>query len=242
MTTSKPVRSLIVEGNIGAGKSTLLRILQEHLDIQPVFEPHEKWQHIGGSEDNLLEKFYKDTSRWAYTFQSYAFVTRVREQEELIQKYPDAVHVVERSVYSDRYCFAKNCFQMGTMSSLEWQLYKEWFEWLVENYTTKPSGFIYLQTDPQVCYKRLLKRNRSEEASVPLDYLIALHKKHEAWLLDKKDVAPYLKDVPVLVLEVNKEFEQDTQEQQQHIAKIVDFFDLRINMPSFGQSQAEHCL
>ena len=217
-------KCFILEGNIGAGKSTFLKIMRGYLNVQIVPEPHEKWQKIGDSDENLLEKFYNDTPRWAYTFQSYAFVTRVREQEEYAKKNGYPVQVLERSVYSDRYCFAKNCFELGTMTALEWKLYQEWFSWLVDNYTVKPSGFIYLGTDPEICYKRLLKRNRKEEAEVPLSYLEKLHNKHEEWLVKKENVAPYLKNIPVLILECNNDFEHSKPEQEKHIEKIISFF------------------
>lgn len=212
----------IIEGNIGAGKSTFLRLIHERLPVQIVYEPHTKWQTVDGQE-NLLDKFYQDTKRWGYTFQSYAFVTRVIEQEKHAQTNQFDRQLLERSVYSDRYCFAKNCFEMGTISGLEWSLYKQWFEWLVENYTTKPSGFIYLQSDPTVCYERLKKRGRQEEAAVPLSYLKSLHEKHEDWLLHKKGVAYYLKDTPVLVLDCNDEFETAPEKFEEHLQKIADF-------------------
>ncbi len=216
-------KCFILEGNIGAGKSTFLKIVQERLAVQPVFEPCEKWQKVGGTE-NLLEKFYSDTARWAYTFQSYAFITRVLEQLEMAKKNQFGAQVLERSVYSDRYCFARNCFELGTMSLLEWKLYQEWFNWLIDNYAIKPDGFIYLRTDPMVCFQRLLKRNRKEEASVPLSYLELLHKKHEDWLIKKEDVADYIKQTPILVLECDADFEHDEQEQARHMEKIVAFF------------------
>ena len=221
-----PVRHiLVIEGNIGAGKSTFLRLLNEHLSIDPVFEPHDKWQNIGDGE-NLLEKFYTDIRRWAYTFQTYAFVTRVLEQEKQVKDCNTGVQVLERSVYSDRYCFAKNCYEMGVMQPLEWQLYRDWFNWLVEGYTTKPTGFIYLKTDPEVCYNRLKKRNRHEEAAVPLDYLKRLNEKHEDWLIKRTEVADYLQDVPVVTLECNRDFEQDSDELAKHLAQIVDQFGI----------------
>jgi deoxycitidine kinase len=219
-----PVRQiLVIEGNIGAGKSTFLRLLSEHLHVDPVFEPHDKWQNIGDGE-NLLEKFYTDIRRWAYTFQTYAFVTRVLEQEKQVKNCNTGIQVLERSVYSDRYCFAKNCYEMGVMQPLEWQLYCDWFNWLVEGYTTRPTGFIYLKTDPAVCYDRLRKRNRHEEAAVPLDYLKRLNEKHDDWLIKRNNVADYLKDVPVLTLECDRDFEEDGDELARHLAKIVDHF------------------
>ena len=123
-------KSFIVEGNIGAGKSTFLRLVQERLPVQIVYEPHTKWQKVDDKE-NLLDKFYQDTTRWAYTFQSYAFVTRVVEQQRKARENKHGVQVLERSVYSDRYCFAKNCFEMGTLSKLEWTLYREWLNGLL---------------------------------------------------------------------------------------------------------------
>lgn len=219
-------KMFVLEGNIGAGKSTLLRILGEHLPVDIVSEPTDKWQKVGAA-GNLLDLFYKDTPRWAYTFQSYAFVSRVQTILEHQQAYAaDVTQVLERSVYCDRFCFAKNCYEAGMMSGLEWQIYQEWFSWLVENYTQKPSGFIYLKTSPQVCFDRLGKRGRSEESAIPLDYLISLHNKHEDWLVHGHDVTTYLKDVPVLILDCDGEFEQDSVRRAMFIEKIANFINV----------------
>ena len=235
-------KCFIIEGNIGAGKSTFLKIVKEYLNVQVVFEPHEQWQQVTEGE-NLLEKFYTDTKRWAYTFQTYAFVTRVVEQEKHARQNPYGVQILERSVFSDRYCFAKTAHALGNMSALEWKLYQEWFSWLVEGYLPKPAGFIYLRTEPTICHQRLIKRNRHEESCVSLDYLQQLHDEHEAWLMHKKGVADYIQDVPVLVLPCDKDFEHNKREQEQHIEKIVNFIGANdlIGMPAHAGSK-EICL
>ena len=109
MRTSEMRQILIIEGNIGAGKSTLLRLLSEHFAIDPVYEPHARWQNVGNG-DNLLDRFYKDMPRWSYTFQTYAFVTRILDQEKQLKEAKTSVQVLERSVFCDRYCFAKNLY------------------------------------------------------------------------------------------------------------------------------------
>lgn len=199
----------VVEGNIGAGKSTFLRLIKQELGLDVVYEPTDKWQRKG-QQENLLDLFYKDTKRWAYTFQSYAFITRIQAQIEHERSVASSEpQIYERSVYCDRYCFAKNCFELGLMSELEWNIYKDWFGWLVEAYTKKPSGFIYLKTTPKVCFERIQKRSRCEESGIPLSYLTALHDRHEEWLLEKQEVLPSLINVPILTIDCTQEFESD---------------------------------
>lgn len=220
---SQPQVVLTLEGNIGAGKSTFLKLVKHYLNVDIVAEPTDKWQG-GNQEENLLNLFYKDTKRWAYTFQSYAFITRIQEQETSIAQNPDKiVQILERSVYCDRYCFAKNCYENGTMSPLEWHMYTEWFSWLVEAYTTKPDGFVYLQTSPEVCLERMKKRNRSEESTVSFDYLQSIHNKHEKWLIQKEDLAPVTAHIPVLRLTCNEDFENSKEIQEHHIEELTQF-------------------
>lgn len=212
----KHKQQFFIEGNIGVGKSTFLRLVQNTLDCQMVFEPHEQWQDINGA-GNLLHHFYTDTPRWAYTFQSYAFITRIIEQNKQAQKHPGAVQVVERSVFSDRHCFAMLATEAGNMNPMEWQVYQQWFDWLIGEHMDTPAGFIYLRTSPETCYARLKKRARSEEAGVSLEYLHALHQKHEDWLLTKAHA-------PVLVLDCNPDFEHNPDRQEQLIQQITDTF------------------
>jgi deoxyadenosine/deoxycytidine kinase len=219
----------MVEGNIGAGKSTFLRLVADHLAAQIVPEPLEKWQDVGG--ENLLHLFYQDMTRWAYTFQSYAFATRLTMQEEYAKRNPHPLQILERSIYSDRYCFAKNCFEMGGMIPLEWTLYQQWFSWLLSSHSGKTDAFIYLRTTPKVCFDRLQRRARPEEKGVALDYLELLHQNHEDWLIHKKGIAEELTSVPVLILDCDKDFEVDKEEQRAHIQSLVTFIQEQFQVP-----------
>ncbi len=221
----QPTKLFILEGNIGAGKSTLLRLLEQNLGVDIINEPLNKWQTMGDQE-NLLDLFYRDTKRWSYTFQSYAFISRIQAiLNQLDKSDRPSTKILERSVYSDRFCFAKNCFEAGLMSSLEWQIYQDWFEWLVGSYMPQPSGFIYLRTSPQISHERLTKRNRSEENNVTIEYLESLHHKHENWLIHQKDTPTYVQKIPVLTLECDNEFETNVHLQRKHLQSINDFIE-----------------
>lgn len=219
-----PKKLLVLEGNIGAGKSTMLDLIKRHLDVSVIPEPTDKWQKVNNGE-NILHLFYKDTPRWAYTFQSYAFLTRVQSTiEHMAANSHKDMFILERSVYCDRFCFAKNCFEAGYMTPLEWEIYKDWFAWLVENnYAPRPSGFIYLQVEPTKAYERIQKRSRSEESAIPLTYLESLHNKHEDWLVHRTEASPSLREVPILTVDCNREFEQDLDHQAVLLETINGF-------------------
>jgi deoxyadenosine/deoxycytidine kinase len=210
MIESSDFRLFALEGNIGVGKSTFLSILQNRLGIDVVFEPTEKWQKIGKC-GNLLDSFYQSPKRWAYTFQSYVIISRIQEHfARAEQNLKNKVSVLERSVYGDCLCFAKNCFETKLMNNLEWKIYQELFKLLIEKYIKTPRGFIYLKADPNVCYQRILQRGRKEEKLLSIDYLDSLNKRHDDWLIYKKNgFIESIKQVPVLVLDCNQEFEEN---------------------------------
>ena len=107
------------------------------------------------------------------------------------------------------------CHKDNSINMIEWKLYNNWFNWLENSFDVKPSGFIYLYSDPKICFKRIEKRSRTEESSIPLEYLTDLHNYHENWLNTCK--------YPVLKLDVNSEFENDPSKMKEHFYKINSF-------------------
>lgn len=183
--------SFVIEGNIGVGKSTLLNLCQEddffNENFKIFVEPIDQWQKVNGTKHNILEAFYKDPKGMAYLFQNFVFITRfLQHQKAAIEGSP---RLLERSVWTDKFAFAAAVSETKLMTSLEFEVYKAWYEPVVEVLPNLvPNAFIYLRADPEVCFKRLKTRNRQEESNVPLDYLQLLHSKHESWFIDGADV------------------------------------------------------
>ena len=80
---------------------------------------------------------------------------------------------MERSIFTDRYVFAHNCYQNGLMTDLEWQIYQKWFDWLLEEFEIilKPTGYVYLKAEAEISNQRIQKRKRDEESDIPYSYL-----------------------------------------------------------------------
>jgi len=185
-----------IEGNIGVGKSTIVRLLNEH-GIETMQEPVDTWTAVKDEENgkNILENFYEDPKRWAYTFQSIAFRSRVRGLDRLT---PGSV--AERSIFTDRRVFAEVARTSGNITNVEWDDYTDWFDWVVSKTDQSAQGFVYLRAEPDVCHQRIQGRARPGEESIPLEYLQRLHERHDAWLLNESNV---------LVLDMNRQKPED---------------------------------
>lgn len=230
------VKKLSVEGNIAVGKSSFLRILASaYQEWSFMGEPLKKWQHVHSSSshgmDNLLQLMYDNPARWSYTFQTLSCMTRFKTQidpfSEQLLKQQEPVRIFERSVYSDRFIFAKTLYELGHINEMEWSMYQEWHTFLLQEFRERAAldGILYLRATPTKCFERLQKRARKEEETVTQQYLQKLHDQHEGWLINKNTSVPFanISNIPVLILEVDEDFEDNPLVSQHLLNKVKDF-------------------
>ncbi|CAK8564685.1 unnamed protein product [Lathyrus sativus] len=186
-SSQKKRLTFCVEGNISVGKTTFLqRIANETIElrdlVEVVPEPIGKWQDVGPEHFNILDAFYAEPERYAYTFQNYVFVTRVMQERESSAGIKP-LRLMERSVFSDRMVFVRAVHEAKWMNEMEISIYDSWFDPVVSTLPGLiPDGFIYLRASPDTCHQRMKSRKREEEGGVSLEYLRDLHEKHESWL------------------------------------------------------------
>ena len=229
-----------LDGNIGAGKSTLLEQIRQHLpEVHVVEEPVGQWTALKTTDGrNLLELFYEDRKRWAYTFQNCAIMTRfkniqqavhriqaqlpvVQAQPPVVQAQPPVVQaqqqptgprpviLMERSILTDKHVFAEMLRDSGDMDPIEWDLYNCWFDTFSEQYPVH--GIIYLSTSSVTSKERIGIRGRSGEDKIDMAYLDLLDAQHKRWIDGTH--------LPVLTL--STEPDSDLQENLERIRAFV---------------------
>ncbi len=198
------LRIFSVEGNIGSGKSTLLKYLTNHLTIgdeKIIFlqEPVDAWSEINDEKGGtILEKFYKDQKRYAFSFQMMAYISRLALLKQHVEENPNSIIITERSLYTDRYVFAKMLFDSKNIELVEYKIYLTWFDTFAKDFPIHK--IIYMKTDPPTCQYRIVRRSRTGENAIALDYLTRCGKYHDLMIENN-----YI-DNQVLVLDGNEEF------------------------------------
>jgi deoxyadenosine/deoxycytidine kinase len=176
-------RIVSLDGNIGVGKTTLLNAIRERFpDILIVPEPVDTWTSLKDeSGKNLLELFYEDKKRWAYTFQNAAILSRLRLlQEAVANAKPGQIILTERSVLTDKFVFAEMLRSSNDMNVLEGSLYNMWYNTFASKLPM--AGILYVTTGVGVAQQRIQKRGRQGEESISVEYLEALDRQHRAWI------------------------------------------------------------
>lgn len=203
---------ITLDGNIGAGKSTLmLEARKAFPDIEIVVEPVGEWLSTRDENGkNILELFYEDKKRWAYTFQNLTILSRLKQIRDTLATTTKRVVIVERSVLTDRYVFAEMLRNDGLMDSLEYSLYLKWFNQFASELPLK--AMIHLTTGVITSSARIKKRGRDGESSIPNDYLDALERQHQKWISNT--------EIPVLQLSTEDEIPV-----HENLAKIQQFVD-----------------
>lgn len=209
--------TVCVEGNIASGKTSLIEYYSEKADkdLEIWKEPVNKWRNVHGH--NLLALFYEDPERWSMLLQSYVQLT-ISQISSIPQTKP--IRLIERSIFSARYCFVENVYKSGKLSQVEYDILNEWFLWLTSYCTNKIDLIVYLQTRPETVYERIKKRGRREEMSIPLSYLQSLNELHEDWLIRRINNS-WVIPAPVLVLDANQDLGTMVAIYQQHQKEIL---------------------
>jgi deoxyguanosine kinase len=167
-----PFRYIAIEGPIGVGKTSLARRLAERWSMHPLFER---------PQDNpFLERFYRDTARYALPAQLHFALQRAQQAQEVT-----AIHAAGTPLIADFMTQKNEIFARLTLPEDEWQLYRALAARIdaqaprgitagSAGAAPAPDFVVYLQASPEVLFARIQKRAVPMELQISDAYLHAL--------------------------------------------------------------------
>lgn len=182
---------IVLAGMIGAGKSTYTKFISEALGSEAFYESVD--------DNRILEKFYENPERWAFSLQIYFLNTRFRSIKEAFKH---ENNVLDRSIYEDA-LFTRINYEEGNMSDAEMDTYLDLLDNMMEELDNMPKKspdlLIYLRGSLDTVLSRIEKRGRTFEQVEGndglLDYYTHLHSQYDDWFSDYDKSATLIIDI-----------------------------------------------
>lgn len=220
------VKLFSIDANIGCGKSTLIKTLSninvDNKEIWTLPEPTNIWEQIKDNRGkNILACFYENQEKYSFAFQITALHSRkkiLREEFEKAKHHEEStgkevIIITERTVTSDYYIFAKMLHDSGKISDLEFSVYNLCFNEYKDMF--KVNKAIYIDSTPELCLKRCIKRSRQGEENIPLSYLQKIHNQHLLYYDE------YLSKHNCII--IDGKLDILSQEYQTQVRKVIDY-------------------
>ena len=183
---------IVIGGMIGAGKTSVAKLLGEELGSKVFFEEVDN--------NPLLELFYtadeeeEQKKRYPFLLQLTFLSSRFRSIKSALV---DKNNVLDRSIYEDWY-FTKVNYELGRISGLEFKIYEELLNNMMEELDELPKKapdlMVYLEGSFEEIVRRIGTRGRDFEQD---DSLMAYYKKlwegYDDWVDNHYDASQVLK-------------------------------------------------
>ena len=167
---AKPRKFIAVAGNIGAGKSTMVDFLCQTYGFRPFMEPNDL--------NPYMDDFYKDMGTWAFHSQVSFLSHKFRLHMELMAEQSTVVQ--DRTIYEDAEIFARYLHQAGHMADRDWETYSHLYR-AMQKALAPPDLLIVLRCSIRGVRRRIRKRGRANEQTIPLKYLRDLGGLYDDW-------------------------------------------------------------
>lgn len=183
---------ITIEGNIGIGKSTLLNFLKKKFnklnmnDIVFLQEPVSDWEKIKVNNITILEKFYEEPEKYAFSFQLMAFISRLVILQKTIEKNPNAIIICERCLLTDKYIFAQMLYDTEKIDSYSFQIYNLWFNYFFDK--LPKHKHIYLKSGLNLITRQINNRKRTGENKIDIHYLAKCNTYHNNFFINNDNL------------------------------------------------------
>lgn len=182
---------VVISGVIGCGKSTLVQGLQAAMGATPFYEP------LPETDNFMLEAYYKDPKRYAYSMQTLLLALRFQShQEAQWRSMRGELCVQDSSIYNDK-AFLDVQKRCGYIDALEYRAYEKLCE-IHFPFLQYPDLHLHIDLPLDTEVERIKERSRDCEAGIDVTYLQMLGEAYD-------DLIPHLEKLyPVVRLDGSK--------------------------------------
>jgi deoxyadenosine/deoxycytidine kinase len=174
-------RYIAVAGTIGSGKTSLVTWLVKRYGLVPFYEPND--------ENPYLSDFYRDMKSWAFHSQLFFLSHKLALHQTLLESKKPAV--IDRTIYEDAEIFARNAKNQRFLSKRDWGVYERLYEG-IKRTLPPPDVLVAVTCSLTATKKRIARRGREMEKTIPDAYLRRLHRLYEDWF-DRYDLGPIVR-------------------------------------------------
>ena len=122
--------------------------------------------------------------------------------------------VQDRSIYEDAEIFARNLYEMGLMTTRDFENYSALFK-IMTSYLRAPDLLVYLRASVPTLVGHIQSRGRAFESTIRIDYLERLNHHYEHWI-DRYG------NGPKIIIDVDELDFVNQREDQQQIISMID--------------------
>lgn len=178
----------VIDGNIGSGKSSVLKILEKNFTCFP--EPVKEWTMFG--------KFYENPELYGFPFQYQILLSQIKQLDMINTFGNEAVCFMERCPWTSYNIFLDMLCKKKILDSEEIKVFNKLYSKLSYNI----QKLFFLDVEPQLCFNRMVNRDRYEERIISLEYLKDVNNNYH----NKLKSAPF--EVVRINVGVNKTLEE----------------------------------
>lgn len=184
---------VVITGLIGAGKTSICKELEKYLTCKVFYEP------LPETDNFMLESYYKNPSKYAYSMQTLLLALRFQAQQEAQWRSTRGeLCIMDSSIYADK-AFLEVQKQCGFIDENEYKAYNKLCE-IHFPFLQYPDLHLHLDLPINEEINRIKKRSRNCECNIEMDYLEKLNNAYN-------DLIPYLSKLyPVKIINADQEF------------------------------------
>ena len=214
---------VVITGLIGAGKTSVCEALEKTLKCKVFFEP------LPETDNFMLEEYYKDPQKYAYSMQTLLLALRFQAQQEAQwRSMRGELCVMDSSIYSDK-AFLEVQKECGFIDENEYRAYEKLCE-IHFGFLQYPDLHLHLDLSIDEEINRIKKRSRNCECNIERSYLEKLNNAYA-------DLIPHLSKLyPVKIINANRPFDDVLKDCIQEIKQRSKELEIQSHYPVYKKN------